>query len=305
MFGRKRKLKGWSGSDTVVTILCVLLIMIVFYPLWYVFINSISNVRMVTNGQIRWYPVDMDFDAYLVVFTDFAFWRSILVTIFLAGSKTLLILYSTVVVAYPLVRKNLKFRKLLVAVLIGSMYIDGGLIPNYILMTKLHLYNTVWALILPGCLGVGNVMLLRVYMKSVGTELMDAAFVDGATNIQTLTKVMVPLCKPCLAVIALQTIIATWNSWFGANLYMPGRKWQPVQLYLSRLLDGMSQYDPEDLTSVLGFSAQQIEKMKMEYMAATRIQYATMLVVALPLLIMYPFVQKDLQQGIMVGSLKE
>lgn len=302
---RKRKLNGWSMTDTVVAILAVFMIAIVFYPLWYVFINSISNADLVNAGKVNTIPLDIDWGAYTMILYDIEFWRSIAVTLFLCVAKSLLILYCTVCVAYPLIRPNLKFRKVVVAILIASMYVDGGLIPSYILMNRLHLYNTVWALILPGCVGAGNIMLLRVYMKSIGSELMDAAFVDGATNIQTLLKVILPLSKPCMAVISLQTVVGTWNSWFNANIYMPGRRWQPVQLYLSRLMDNMTQYDPEDMSFFSSLPLAQQQKMIEDGIAATRINYAAMLMLSLPLIIIYPFIQKDLQQGIMVGSLKE
>lgn len=302
---KKLNNKAWHAWDYGMVAASIFMILLVIYPLWYVIINAISDPKLVEKGWINWWPVDPDFLAFQTIMSDINFYRAIGVTLYFAAWNIVLTNVANLFMAYPLARRNLKGRKFLVAFLIGSNYFGGSFIPQFLLLHKLGLYNTPWAIILPyACVSMGLTALYMTFIRAVAMDLMDAAALDGASNVQTLLRVVVPQLKPAIAVNVFQMIIGNWNTWFGINLYLPDRKWQNVQIYLSRLLDGMMIYNPDEMADLFKYTPEQIEKMKENFAEATRVRYASILLVALPLLILYPFVQKNLAQGIMVGSLK-
>jgi len=227
------------------------------------------------------------------------FWRSLLNSVLYVIIGVILMLITTVSVAYPLTRSNLKGRKLLSLFLIIPMYFGGGMIPSFILITKLGWYNSPLALIVPGCYSIWNIILCRTYLASIPNELSEAAFIDGATNMQALWKIYLPLAKPVLAVITIYTIVGIWNSWFSAVLYTTRQEIQPAQVYLRSILNASSMAD-------LGVNYSE-EKLKMymeRMLSARQIKYTVIVIVTLPILMVYPMFQKHFTKGVMLGSLK-
>ena len=302
---KKLNHKAWHAWDYGMVAASIFMILLVIYPLWYVIINTISDPLLVEKGVINWWPVNPDLIAFQTILSDINFYRAIGVTVYFAVWNIVLTNIANLFIAYPLARRNMKGRKFVVAFLIGANYFGGSFIPQFLLLHKLGLYNTPWAIIVPyACVSMGLTAIYTTFIKAVATDLMDAAALDGATNVQTLWKIVVPQLKPAIAVNVLQMFIANWNAWFGINLYLPERKWANVQIYLSRLLDGMAVYDPDEMSNLFMYTPEQIQAMKVAFAQVTRVQYASILLVALPLLAVYPFVQKNLAQGIRVGSLK-
>ena len=295
----KKKLHHWTTFDTVITIIAVLVCFITIYPMWYVLVMSVSDPMAAASGAVTFWPVGFTFDSYLQVAQNNVFWRCLLNSVGYVLAGCALMLVNTICMAYPLSRPNLKGRKFVTFFLLIPMYFSGGMIPTFILVTKLGLYNTPWALILPG-LSIWNIILCRTYLDSIPHELSEAAFVDGATNIQALLKIYIPLAKPVFAVILIYTIVGIWNSWFNAMLYTTRQELQPVQLYLQNLLTTANMMMREEVK----VSQDIMEKWAKQAMGARQLKYTMIVVVTFPILLVYPMFQKHFTKGVMLGSLK-
>ena len=178
------------------------------------------------------------------------------------------------------------------------MYFGGGLIPSFILMTKLGLYNNIWAIIIPASFSIWYIILTRTYFASIPEELREAAKIDGANNYQCLFRVYIPNAKSILAVIAIYTLVARWNSWYDAMIYIPEQAKQPLQLYLRRILVEQT----VDLS--LSLSMAEMEERVLRQMSNDQLKYAMIIFTTLPIIFAYPFLQRYFVKGVMVGSLK-
>ena len=236
---RKSRLNHWTAFDTVVTIIAIFACFITIYPMWYVIAMSLSDPIAAGSGAVTFWPVGFSIESYKIVGLDKEFWRAFLNSIFYVIVGVVLMLFNTIAIAYPLTRKNLWGRKWLTYFLLIPMYFGGGMIPSFIVVTKLGLYNSPLSLILPGCYSIMNIILCRTFLLSLPQELSEAAFLDGATNLQALWKIYLPLSKPIIAVISIYTIAGVWNSWFGASIYTTDTSIQPVQLFLRNVLVSM------------------------------------------------------------------
>ncbi len=291
----------WTAFDVVVTIIAIIACFVCFYPMWYVTCLSISDPIMASSGRVSFWPVGFTFSSYTMITQNLNFWIAFRNSIGYVIINCVLMLLTTVCIAYPLTRPDLKFRKFVTYFLLIPMYFGGGMIPSFLVVTKLGLYNNPLALILPSCYGIWNIILCRTYMASIPNELSEAAMIDGAGVFQVLTKVIVPLSKPVLAVIMIYTVVGVWNSWFGASIYITRREFQPVQLYLRNLLNSAATL-AKDLEE--NMSAEMWELYQRQLMSARQLQYSMVVVVTLPILLVYPMFQKHFTKGIMLGSLK-
>ena len=233
---QRKKLKRLTLFDVIVLILSAGACFITIYPMWYVIIMSISDPVVAAGSGVTFWPSGFYLGSYQIILREMDFWLSVRNSVLYVIAGLVLMLATTLLVAYPLTRPNLKGRKACVIFLLIPMYFSGGMIPSFILITKLGLYNTPWATILPGAYGIWNIILCKTYLQSIPHELAEAAYIDGAGNMQALTRIYLPLSKPVLAVISIYTIVGIWNSWFGAKLYQPNPAIQPVQLYLQKVL---------------------------------------------------------------------
>jgi putative aldouronate transport system permease protein len=264
----------------------------------YVLILSLSEPRHAMTMQVYTIPRGFNIDSYRLLIMDSQIWRSFMNTVMYAVSGTLLMLCTSVLGAFPLTFKGLAGRKYINVYLLITMFFSGGLIPSFLLVLQLGMYDTPWALIIPGCFSVWNIILVKSYFSTVSETLREAARIDGANVYQMLLRIYLPLSAPILAVIAVYTIVGAWNSWFSALVYLPHLEWQPLQMYLRRML--VLAETPAQLLSP--DAAREMAERRLSY---AQLKYAMIIFTSLPVLFTYPFFQKYFMRGIMLGSLKE
>ena len=281
-------------SDVILVVATALIMLIIAYPLYYVIVASISDPYDVYAGKTFLLPSKFTLEGYKAVFAN-----SNLLNGFLNSVKYTIIgtLYSVVTVyitAYPLSKKNLPGRKWISIFFIITMYFGGGLIPTYLVVRDTGLLNNMWALFLPGGVGMGNVIIVRNFFENnIPKDMFEAAEIDGADNLTTFVRVVVPLSRSIMAVIVVFSMVAFWNDWFTALIYLQKDQY-PFPLVLRGIL-----ITTEAMTSMTG---------GLSYAESNRIaelvKFASMIVAAAPMLIIYPFVQKYFEQGFMAGAVK-
>ncbi len=297
---KKNKIREGNPAVTVILYLMVLLIcFITIYPMYYVLILSVSDPRAAATMRVYVHPEGFSLDSYKMLIKDMELWRSYLNTVIYAACNTVLMLLTTTLVAYPLTYKRLLGRKYINIFLLIPMYFGGGMIPTFLLVTKLGLYGSPLALIIPSCFSIWNIILMKAFFSTIPEGLRDAARIDGAGVIQILKSVYLPLSKPILAVIAVYTIVGVWNSWFSAAVYLPKTEWQPLQMFLRRTLVENTRQVTESL------SPETMREMIKKQISGAQLKYAMIMIVTLPVLCVYPFFQKYFVKGVMLGSLKE
>ncbi|MFK7697284.1 carbohydrate ABC transporter permease [Paenibacillus sp. HJGM_3] len=292
-------MKETLGDRTVGAIIYALLIavtIIVLYPLIFVASASVSDAIAVIKGEVWLWPKQLSFTGYKLIFDNKEILTGYGNTILYTVVGTALNLVMTVMGAYPLSRKDLAGRNVVMALIVFTMFFSGGLIPTYLLVKKLHMINTMWALIVPGAVSVWNVIIMRTFFQtSIPNEIQESAAIDGSSNIQTLVRIVLPLSTPIIAVMVLFYSVGHWNAYFNALIYLNDRHLYPLQLFLREILI-KSQTD--QMTSSMDLSLQK------HLMEAEAIKYAIVIVANLPVLLLYPFLQKYFVKGIMVGAIK-
>ncbi len=264
-------------------------------PLAYVVIASFMDPNVLNNQGISFRMSDWSLEAYRRVLEDKMIWRGFANSFFYSITATAISVFITLLAAYPMSKKDLVGRKFFNALFVITMFFGGGLIPTFILMNQLRLVNTVWAILLPSAFNVWNMILARTYYQSVSNELWEAAQIDGANEIQYFFQILLPLCKPIIAVLALWGFVGMWNSYFDAMIYLNDADLQPLQLVLRSIL---VQNTPQ--SGMIADIQSTAEMAKM----AELLKYSTIVVSSIPLLVMYPFFQKYFDKGVMVGSIK-
>ncbi|MDR1599073.1 MAG: carbohydrate ABC transporter permease [Oscillospiraceae bacterium] len=296
------RLKRLTLFDVVVLFFATLAGLITIYPMWYVIIMSLSDPIYASGSKVTLWPIGFYLGSYSVVLREMQFWISMRNSVLYVLIGTVLMLVTTMMVAYPLTRPNLKGRKACVVFLLIPMYFSGGMIPSFIIITQLGLYNTPWATILPASYGIWNIILCKTFLQAIPHELAEAAYIDGASNYQALSRIYLPLAKPVLAVISIYTVVGVWNSWFGAKLYQTNANIQPVQLYLQKLLIEQSLNINKMIEQ--NMTEDMIRALNMRAISARQLKYSMIVVVTLPILLVYPMFQKHFVKGVMLGSLK-
>lgn len=267
----------------------------IFVPLVYVVAASFMDPNVLNNQGISLNLKDWTLDAYRRVLDNAMIWRGFANSFFYSIVFTAISVLVTLLAAYPMSKKEFVGRKFFNAIFIITMFFGGGLIPTFILINNLRMVNTVWAILIPGAFNVWNMILARTYYQSIPGELREASAIDGADEVRHFFKIMLPVCKPIIAVLALWTFVGMWNSYFDAMIYLNDAELQPLQLVLRSIL---VQNTPEPGMIADIQSTAEMAKV------AELLKYATIVVSSLPLLIMYPFFQKYFDKGIMVGSIK-
>lgn len=276
-------------------ILLGFLIMITILPLGYVLIASFMDPQVLANQGLSLNPNDWTVDGYKRVLGDSAILRGFLNSFIYSTLFSIITVAVSVLTAYPLSKKDLVGRKWINYFLIFTMFFGGGLVPTYLLIKNLGMLNTMWAIIIPGAVNVWNIILARTYFQSIPDELVEAAVIDGANDMQIFFKIMLPLAKPIIFVLFLYAFVGQWNSYFDAMIYIKDPDLAPLQLVLRNIL-----IQSEVSKDMIGAQAAMNEMKKI----AEMIKYATIIISSLPLIIMYPFFQKYFDKGIMAGSLK-
>lgn len=302
----KRNKSGFKKSyndkifDIVnILIMCVLLIIFI-WPLWFVVIASLSEPNEVWLGNVILWPKGFTLVAYEALKDYGDIWIGYRNTLFYTIVGTAVNMIMTVCAAYPLSRKDFMPRNVLMVFFMITMYFSGGLIPTYLVVNKLHLTNTVWAMIIPGAVSFYNVIVTRTYfINSIPTSLQEAAELDGANTFQLMMKVIIPLSKPILAVIGLYYAVGHWNDFYTALIYINNRDYLPLQSFLRDLL--MSSKLSITGTNAAGLDAATLEAKRQ---LSQTLKYSVIIVSTVPVLCIYPFIQKYFVKGVMIGSVK-
>ncbi len=297
--------EGSSIATFLVHALLILLALICVYPIWYTFIISLSTPLTARTLDVYLLPDALYFGSYKQILEDSQVWMGYANTILYAASCCIGMLVTCAMTAYPLTSPLLVGKRLMVFFILIPMYFGGGMIPTYLWLTKLGLYDTRWVIIIPGIVSMWYIVLVRTFFASIPEELRESARIDGANNYQILFNVYVPTSKPIMAVIAIYTIVAQWNSYFAAMIYLPTTDKQPLQLYLRRMLIlQQNAANQMDGSSGQGGTSEGAEEAMLMALSADQLKYTIIVVSTLPMLIVYPFLQKYFVKGVMVGSLK-
>ncbi len=269
---------------------------VTLFPFLYVISVSLSSVQAINTRFITFFPIDISFSGYAMVLKYPELWSSYYNTLWYTVVGTILNLLFTCLAAFPLSRRRFFLRRKLNFFIAFTMYFSGGLIPFYMLVTSLGLYNTRWVMVLPVLLSTFNVMICRSAMEGVPEELFESASIDGANDIRKMIVIAVPLIKPTLAVLTLYYAVFHWNDFFSAVLFLGNTKLQPLQIFLRRVLimaspEIMQQMNSGDISTLLAVSTIQV-------------RYVSIVVSVIPIVIFYPFIQRYFVKGIMLGAVK-
>lgn len=281
--------------DTVVWLIVILMTLCCLLPLLNTLAISFSNNSAVNANQVGILPVGFTLSSYKKLLEDNQFWRSAWISVLRVVLGTGLNMLMMILLAYPLSKSKNRFasRDIYMKLVIFAMLFNGGLIPGYIIVSKLHLLNTIWALVLPGAVPVFNVILLMNFMKGLPEALEEAAVIDGASEWTILTRVVLPISKPGLATVALFSIVNHWNDYFQGLIYMRTPSKYPLQTYIQQLTIDVSQItDPQQLIYFMTISTRTLNAAKI-------------VVATVPLLVIYPFLQRYFVTGIVIGAVKE
>lgn len=272
-----------------------LVLIVILFPLLHILSASFSSPSAVTSGKVWLWPVDFSFVGYKAVFQNsdilIGFGNSFFYTIV----GTIVNVSFTVMLAYPLARRTFYGRGLIMILLVFTMFFDGGLIPNYLLVKSLGMVNTRWAMIIPGALAVFQVIIARTFFQSIPEELAEASEMDGCSDMRFFLRIVLPLSKPIIAVLFLMYAVGHWNAYFNALIYLKDSKMFPLQIFLRNILI-LNSENSDMMTNINGLLVQQGLK--------DLLKYSLIVVSSAPVLIIYPFVQKHFVKGVMIGSLK-
>lgn len=280
---------------TLNIIVIILLVIMTVLPLAYVLLASVTDPVVLATKGVSLNPANWSMQGYQKIFKDSAIMRGFVNSIFYATTFSILTVFITMITAYPLSKKNLVGRRVIMNYFLITMFIGGGLVPTYLLIKKLNMLDTIWAILIPGAVNVWNIILARTYFSGIPEELSEAAKIDGANDIQVFFKIMMPLAKPIMFVLFLYAFVGQWNSYFDAMIYLKDPALEPLQLVLRKIL---IQNQPS--TDMIGSQAQLAELKRI----AELLKYATIVVSSVPLLVMYPFFQKFFNEGVLMGSIK-
>jgi putative aldouronate transport system permease protein len=296
---KTRKFNKLAFSDRTLLgigyILLAIFVGIIVVPLIYVVVASFMDPTVLQNEGIRFDFSTWTLTAYKRVMANKMIWVGFINSTIYSLAYTFISVLVTIMAAYPMSKKDFVGKGFFNSIFIITMFFGGGLIPTYLVIGNLQLINTPWAVILPGAFSVWNMILARTYYQSIPEELREASSVDGASELVHFIKVLLPVCKPIVAVLALYQFVGMWNSYFDAMIYLNDSRLQPLQLVLRSIL---IQNTPE--TGMIADIQSTAELAKL----AELLKYSTIVVSSLPLLIMYPFFQKYFDSGIMMGSVK-
>jgi len=284
---------GYKIFSVCNTIFMLLISAITFYPFLYLVAQSFSSEAAIYQGLVTFYPIGFNVNTYVSVVTQGEFVRYYGNTIMYAILGTVLSVMFSAMLAYPLSKPELRLNKFFGPFIIFTMYFGGGMIPNYVLMNSLGLRNTVAAFILPGMIGTYYVLLMRSFFMSLPRELEEAAEIDGLTKYGVFLKIVIPLSKPIIATMVLFYAAGYWSNWFNAFLYLDSSEKWPVAYYIRQIILGAT------TTSEIGANDSAAAQIK------ANIRSTSMVLMVLPIICVYPFIQKYFVQGMMLGGVKE
>jgi putative aldouronate transport system permease protein len=282
--------KRKTALDYIIFVFLFIYALLIVYPFYNALLISISSESSYLETPFMLFPKEINWDSYLQIFTDKSLWTGYAVTIFVTVVGTAFQLFFTTITGYALSRKGWLGQNLVMSFILITMFVNGGLIPYYYLIKGLGLYNSIWVMIIPGAISTYNMLLIRNYFQSLPKELEESAKIDGANDIQVFIRVYLPLAVPMVATITLFLAVGNWNQWYNAMLFIDDQSLKPLQLVLRELIvTNTSSFSPNPNGTPM-FS----EGMKM----------ACIFFSTVPIMFVYPFVQKFFVKGLVVGALK-
>lgn len=292
----KRKTKGDLVFDIANYTLLTIGMLFILYPLYFVLIASFSDPNLIYSGEIWLFPKGLTLDGYDRIFADATIWTGYGNSLLYAVVGTAISVAVTLLAAYPLSRKDFVGRSLFMWFFMFTMFFGGGLIPTYLLIKDLHMINTIWALVIPGAGSVFNIIIVRTFFQgTIPDEMREAAFIDGCSNTRFFLSMVLPLSKPIIAVMVLYHVVGFWNGFFDAMIYLNEESKYPLQLVLRNILV-QNQVNSSMMIDVESYAA----KLRVTEL----IKYGVIIIASLPLLVLYPFLQRYFVKGVMIGSIK-
>lgn len=285
--------KSWGEkiADVCIYAVMLLLMLAMVYPVWYVIVASFSNsTEIAKNPGIMFWPKTFELQAYRMVFVHPMFRRGFLNTIRTLAVGIPFSMFLTLLCGYFMSLKGMKLKGILVGFITFTMFFGGGLIPDYLNIKSLGLTDTLWSLIVPGALSVYNAIICKTAIQALPDSLSESAYIDGASDIRIMFQIVTPLIKPTLAVLTLYYTVGKWNNWFSASIYIRKEELMPIQNVLRGILLSNSQDD--------GLRGDQYDKF------AETIKYAAIVISSIPIMCIYPFLQKYFTKGVMIGAVK-
>lgn len=275
-------------------ILLLFIIFLTLFPFVNIIAQSFSNEAAIRSGQVSLIPKGFNIETYKTVMADAMFWTNYKNTIIYTVVGTAINIVMTTMFAYALSKKSLIGRNFFIKFAVFTMFFNGGLIPNYILIKNLGFTNSIWAIVIPGAISVFNMLIMKSFFENMPIELEEAASIDGCSTYGTLFRIILPLSKPILATMVLFYAVGNWNSWFSAFLYLDKKELFPVTIYLRNLISAA--------TGSLNAGATSADDLSQ---ISANIKSVTMVLTVLPIIMIYPFLQKYFVHGIMLGSVKQ
>ncbi|AIQ75830.1 MULTISPECIES: carbohydrate ABC transporter permease [Paenibacillus] len=294
----QKKIKESVGDKAfLITIYIVLTLVViaVLYPLIFIISSSISSPAAVTSGRVWLWPVDISFKGFKVLLNTPEIITGYGNSIFYTAAGTLISITLTVMIAYPLSRKGFFGRNTLMMIITFTMIFSGGLIPTYLVVKEMHLIDTRWALLIPNAIWVWQVIIARSFFQSsIPEELLEASEIDGCSDMRFIWSVVLPLSKPILAVLVLMYAVGQWNAYFDALIYLKSADLFPLQLVLRSII----------IQNNSAGGAMDVGKLVEKQQLSELLKYSLIVIATLPVLVIYPFVQRYFVQGMLVGSVK-
>ena len=285
--------------DVIVYTTMIVVLVTTLYPVLYVVSASLSSASANDRGLVTIFPVDFNIDAYIGIFSMPTLTRAFTHSVIITASGTAINMFFTTTYAYALSRKKLALRGFYTVVAMIPMYFSGGLIPSFLLITRtLHLYNSWWALILPGAISTTNMIIMRSFFVSLPAELEESAYLDGANDIVIFYKIILPLSKAVLFTIGLYYLVGHWNSWFNAMIYLDDDNKMPLQYMLRQIVLLSANLEQAALDGEV------VSGSSLYFTNYVAVKYATLVFSMIPMLMIYPFIQKYFVKGVMIGSIK-
>jgi putative aldouronate transport system permease protein len=278
--------------DWIINLVITLLVFLCIMPFLHVLATSLSSNAAVVARNVKFLPIGINLNAYLTILRDKSMIRSLYMTVFYTAAFTAIGMVLTVLAAYPLTKKNLWGRNFFLMLFVVTLYFSAGLIPEYLLVHNLGLINTPWSIILPLALSPYNMILLKTSFQSIPESLMESAFVDGCSHFGILTRIVLPLSKPIIATLVLFYAVGRWNAYQDALFYLTKANLYPLQLKLYNLVN------------TFGAAEQISQEAGVEQVAQDVLKPASIVFATIPILVVYPFVQKYFVKGVMIGAVK-
>lgn len=285
---------GTKIFHAVNIVIIILVSLLSLFPFIHIVAKSFSSGKAIMANQVLLWPVEFQIDSYTSVFRDANMTNSFVFTILLTILYTVICMAMTILAAYPMSRKYLPGRKVLMTLIIITMYFNAGTIPNYMVVKNLHLLDTIWSLILPGMISAYNLIILRTFFTSISPSMLEAASLDGCSDFRALTSIVLPLSLPIIATLSLFYAVGRWNGFSDALYYINDQNLYPLQLKLREIILS------DRMTDIASLEANQMQKLVPDGVKAASIVFATV-----PILIPYPFLQKFFISGVMIGAVKE